>query len=181
MKKYLPLVVAFVCAGVVSAGVVSAQDVPPLAHVTMMKTMQQQVDKLQERMDGPGEKYMRATIDYVQQGGPRTASIQGWAFACGAAEDRLVLFVDGIATVQTGVSAYLRIPRADVGAAYDAFCAGLVPTSYVPHQTAGFHTLIDLAPFGAGPRNDGEHEFQIRIYDTWGRMVRSNTVTKVVW
>jgi hypothetical protein len=155
-----------------------AQAVGSIAAVTMQRALQLQVDALQDRADGSGELYGRASLDIWQINAAGALDVGGWAFFCGeATTSRLSVLIDGVPSVQTEpIVTIPRFYRADVGSAYTSLCtpAG----SYVP-AFSGYWTLVDLAVFGAGPNSDGWHTVQVYLYSHDGKRVKSQVRT--VW
>lgn len=144
----------------------------------ILESLQRQVDTLQARLDGPGELYMRATVDYVAPGSPGTIVVGGWAFAKGEADGaRLVLMIDGVQSGQALPENFYRWDRPDVSAAYAGFCAAA-------GAQAGFQTVASLTSFEPGRQGDAWHEIRVRVYDRLGRKTdsaarRYNSVTGV--
>jgi hypothetical protein len=162
-----------------------------LAELTkIVKNIQAQIDTLRARTDGPSGPgwcdpvakmcswidSARVDLDGVQPPGalaPAVAFITGWALRCGdevtlmataPVHPRLDVLIDGLPVR----APFQTVMRDDVSTGIEAWCDGArVPPS--PGVIVGPVSLTNYAP--------GEHQLQLRLTDSTGRVQTSNIVT----
>jgi len=135
-----------------------------------LKLMQAEIDRLQTALNADlGEARLGGWLDNFTQNGDRGqfVLVVGWALACGDLEPITQVMIDGVIAETTFVARYQRF---DVSGAYSAYCipyGGLRPD-------VGATFLVDLSNYGPG-----QHTIQLRIRDSRGFVVKTNTISVI--